>query len=120
MPHEPFKDVGLGEFAFVLLILKIVFDFVAGMRKKSTVPVPVGNTAEWNDLLRQTKDLWDWHNVGDEEGVKIWYVRKSIEESLKKSTETQALIAKMLERIDNREERMLEILDIIEKRLRTG
>lgn len=31
----------------------------------------------------QTQDLWDWHNVNDQEGVKLWYVRRSLEDAVR-------------------------------------
>ena len=37
---------------------------------------------EARELAKMTKDLHDWHNVQDDEGVKVWYVRKSLEQSI--------------------------------------
>lgn len=33
-------------------------------------------------LEDQTQDLWDWHSIKDAEGVPLWYVRKSLEDSI--------------------------------------
>lgn len=52
-----------------LLILDKVFAFV---KKRNG-----------GDQGRLIKDLWDWHNVHDTEGVKLWYVRKSLEDAIK-------------------------------------
>ena len=36
------------------------------------------------DIERKTNDLHDWHAVKDSEGVPVWYVRKSLEDSIVK------------------------------------
>jgi len=56
-----------------------------------------GNDREanrWKDLfalVRQIhhwdRDLHDWHSATDAEGVKIWYVRRSLEEAIVKLAE---------------------------------
>ncbi len=33
------------------------------------------------------KDLYDWHNKEGDDGVKVWYVRKSLEEAIIKMAE---------------------------------
>lgn len=33
-------------------------------------------------MQKQIQDLYDWHNMKDDEGVMIWYVRKSLEEAI--------------------------------------
>jgi predicted metal-dependent hydrolase len=34
-------------------------------------------------LARQQEDLWNWHAREDDEGVKVWYVRRSLEDAIK-------------------------------------
>ena len=34
-------------------------------------------------LARQQEDLWQWHAREDDEGVKVWYVRRSLEDAIK-------------------------------------
>ena len=34
-------------------------------------------------LARQQEDLWKWHAREDDEGVKVWYVRRSLEDAIK-------------------------------------
>jgi len=63
------------------------------------------------------KDLHDWHNREDDEGVKIWYTRnKTTEEALEKMTE-------LLERLDRRDERASLIqnhqIEVLEKHTET-
>jgi predicted nuclease with TOPRIM domain len=50
-------------------------------------------------LISQTDDLWDWHNKEDSDGVKIWYVRSSLEASIKdlvSTLETQRIIMRSI------------------------
>lgn len=63
------------------------------------------------------KDLWEWHNKEDEEGVKIWYTRnKTMEDTLEKMTD-------ILDRLDRRDERASLIqnhqIDVLEKHTET-
>lgn len=37
-----------------------------------------------SDVEKKTHDLWDWHAVKDSDGVPLWYVRRSLEESILK------------------------------------
>ncbi len=54
-------------------------------------------------MSRKITDLYDWHNVNDDEGVKLWYTRnKTVEDTLHKMTE-------ILDRMDRRDERSMLI-----------
>ena len=41
-------------------------------------------TIAWRRLCRQVNDLWVWHNKEDDDGVKVWYVRRSLENAIEK------------------------------------
>lgn len=69
-----FTEVGVGGI-FALLVLREVFNFV-NKRKNH------GNTQKIELAYRQISDLWQWHNMSDAEGVKIWYVRRSLEDAV--------------------------------------
>ena len=74
---------------FCVLVLRLVFDFLGKKRlsKNGDCLTPA--------IIQQVKDLWDWHNKTDEEGVKVWYVSRSLEkaiERLAESTETQTKV----------------------------
>lgn len=63
------------------------------------------------------KDLHDWHNVNDDEGVKLWYTRnKTVEDTLHKMTE-------ILDRMDRRDERSMLIqnhqIEVLERHTET-
>lgn len=49
------------------------------------------------------KDLWRWHSLTDDEGVKVWYVRKSLEDSIHKLVE-------VVERLDRRDAEHVAVL----------
>jgi archaellum component FlaC len=36
----------------------------------------------FDPMLRQTTELHEWHKVADEDGVKVWYVRRSLEKAV--------------------------------------
>ena len=49
------------------------------------------------------KELHEWHAREDDEGIKVWYVRKSLGDAIDK-------IASVMDRIDRREEHREQIL----------
>lgn len=71
---------------FAILVIREVLNFLKSRTATvSESPSPSSClTLEEHKLIRQmhewTRDLYNWHNVSDEEGVKIWYVRKSLED----------------------------------------
>jgi hypothetical protein len=47
------------------------------------------------DLINQmNKTMFDWHDKSDEDGVKIWYVRRSLEEALQENVRAINILAK--------------------------
>jgi prefoldin subunit 5 len=61
--------------------------------------------ARFLDFEKKLEDLWTWHNVRDQDGVPVWYVKRSFEESLdlmeKSITNLEKLIEKDLKNIEN-------------------
>lgn len=65
----------------------------------------------------KVKELHEWHDREDEEGVKIWYTRnKTMEDALEKMT-------RVLDRMDRRDERAVLIqnhqIEVLEKHTET-
>jgi hypothetical protein len=83
--------------AVALLMLKEVLAFVLSfinkringktkpdMPNKAIVEVLEKYRREYfSPTHRMTVDLHEWHNVNDQDGVKIWYVRPSLAEAVK-------------------------------------
>ena len=63
----------------VILLFKVVGEMVIKFRGND----PLAELTKKIDRIeRQSQDLWEWHSRTDEDGVKIWYVRKSFEVSI--------------------------------------
>jgi hypothetical protein len=58
----------------------------------------------------QTDDLWDWHNISGEDGVKLWYVRKSLEVAIRDLTE-------VLHGVDKKDSEMVSTLSKINSKM---
>lgn len=63
---------------------------------------------DFYEAKKEVKDLWDWHNITDGDGTKIWYVKKSLEDAIvslskniEKQTELLRDMVKIIERTDN-------------------
>lgn len=55
-------------------------------------------------ITRQIDDLHRWHAVEDSEGVKIWYVRRSLVDAINKLATSVDQETKLLEKIETRME----------------
>jgi len=88
---------------FAIFILKEVFNFLKTMKK------PVSEDDQLQRIEDMVKKMHDLHNVVDEDGVPVWYVRKSMEASLTSLDKTITRLSsimdshyKILERIEDR------------------
>lgn len=48
-------------------------------------------------LLKQSEDMYEWHDKSDTDGVKIWYVRQSLENALRDNAKATEAIARNIE-----------------------
>ncbi len=76
--EDQLLQIGAGGL-FALLILREVFGF---LKEK----VRAQNNTAFDILAKQIQELHDWHAVTDEDGVKIWYLRRSLENAIEKLT----------------------------------
>jgi len=71
------------------------------------------------ELIEQTEDLWEWHNKEDEDGVKIWYVRSSLQKTLGRLNtvlETEnILMEKIIIKVTSLEEELNSIKEDLSK-----
>lgn len=47
-----------------------------------------------DSMLQMNRTMYDWHDKSDEDGVKIWYVRRSLEEALQENVRAINILAK--------------------------
>lgn len=94
---------------FAILILKTVFDFLT--KKKDEKKNGNGNGLSTVKVALQIKDLWDWHNISDEDGVKLWYFRRSLEPAVHKLAENIESQTRILQMLADRLERIERDLD---------
>lgn len=99
-------------FALVALILATVIKEVASylkqkalLKDETRVAAMESNIIELKTSLaslkttidstsKDTKEMYDWHDKSDEDGVKIWYIRKSLENVLRENAMATAVLAK--------------------------
>lgn len=74
-----FTQIGIGGI-IALLVLREVFGFLRG--RNGSGKITSDDLRRIRKALEQIHDLWEWHNVSDADGVKLWYVRRSLEESM--------------------------------------
>ncbi len=98
---DQFLQVGAGGL-FALLVLREVFGFLKEkVRAQSNLVI--------DNMAKQIQELHEWHAVTDEDGVKIWYLRRSLENAIEKLTsnldiQTQLLREMVLILKDSRNE----------------
>lgn len=87
-------EKGLSQISNVNPLIEQVFSMEKSGNNKlekiySHVTALEGKAAE---IERKTKDLWDWHSVRDQDGIPIWYHRRTTEESIYKLKEAIDLL----------------------------
>jgi hypothetical protein len=103
--------------ALVVVILDRIFTFVKHQR---------GNDSDAliSLMARQTSELHTWHAREDEEGVKIWYVRRSLEKAvLELSTNTVAqteLLRELVREVQGDRSDLADLRDELKQRSQNG
>ena len=69
-----------------------IFKGIEGINKKFDVV-----STRLEEIAKQSQDMYDWHNKSDADGVKIWYVRQSLENALRDNAKATEAIARNIE-----------------------
>lgn len=106
LPHSGMNDINTVGTAGLLaiLIIREVFEFLRKREEQKT-------SSDIFAIKKQVADLWDWHNHQDDDGVMVWYRRKSAEEAVDRLTsaiekqtqlslKTQLSIERLVDKID--------------------
>ena len=97
MSSPDLVNLGAGG-AFVYLVLREVFAFLKHRQ-------PNGLDKKVENIVELTEDLHKWHDKEDADGVKVWYVRASLERSIEELNETierqTRVLEKLLDRLDS-------------------
>ncbi len=90
---------GLGA-AVAILLLERVYVLVKMILENTNKRTGNGsNTALLKEVHQQVHDLHQWHDITDEEGVRLWYSRRSVERAVEKIAEAQVTQTKLLENL---------------------
>jgi hypothetical protein len=95
MELELLTQVGVGGL-FAYVIIKEVLSFLSKHREPKVTPVLT--KASWDKTSYQLQRLYDWHNIMDQDGVPVWYVRQSLEDAIGKLSTNLENQNKILER----------------------
>lgn len=79
----------------VLLVLREVFGFLKTRKLgvssdhllKDILEELKEQRIQMSEVLAKTKTLYHWHDKEDNDGIKIWYVRSSLENAIEKLAE---------------------------------
>ena len=86
--EDQLLQVGAGGM-FALFVLREVFSFLKErMRAQNNTLIDI--------MAREVHELHEWHAVTDEDGVKIWYLRRSLENAIEKLTNNLDLQTQLL------------------------
>ena len=120
---------GVTVVAAVSYLLKLIFEFIISIKsaykpnsrsskglssedheKLMGVVAEVENL-DLKNLEAQQRDLWIWHNEKDDDGVPRWYVRKSLEENIKRQNEILSELTKAVDKLACNSTTQAEILN---------
>jgi len=68
-----------------------------------------------DDLAKDAEEMYDWHNKSDQDGVKVWYVRQSLENALRDNAKATEAIAKNIELQTRLLEEMIQTQRVVSK-----
>lgn len=108
---DDITSLGFGV-AISFLVIKELFVIV---KKQMDNRDPAGAVSRYETkaAIKQIDQLWHWHNKTDQDGVPVWYVRKSLED----------VIYKLSENIENQNKLMesnTRILESLVKKMKEG
>ena len=101
MHVEAVNQPGIGGI-LVIMVLREVFTFLKS--RKSTT----------DQLI---KDLHEWHAVTDSDGVKVWYVRKSLTDSVAKLADSIQAFSGIIQNMATTQAQQTGVLEKISERL---
>lgn len=97
---EELTGIGVGGI-FAVLVIREVFTFVKG-RQHNHGPMngSLGRIeAKVDTIMSKTAQLHQWHAVTDQDGVPVWYVRRSMERAVDRMAEATDRMVTLLERM---------------------
>jgi len=96
---DPLSQLGVGG-VFAVFIIREVFNLL-DKRKTANGSIEPDDSIKKTiyQISKQIDDLHDWHKVTDEDGVKVWYVRRSLETSLKDLSDNIRIQTEVLQKI---------------------
>lgn len=97
---ETLTQLGIGG-VLAIMVLKETFGFVRG--QKRNVASGCSRPEDVEEIKRMIKDLHTWHQKEDEDGVKVWYIRKSLERAIKDLSEVIQQQTEVVRRMLDRE-----------------
>ncbi len=72
--------------------------------------------------FKQLNDLYEWHNREDQDGVKVWYIKQSLENGLKENNAVIGVLARnselqthLLKEIIQNEKFIIDTINTIER-----
>lgn len=101
MINQHLTEIGIG-FAGAYLIIKLVFEFLKARRHSEISSVlEVLAKLQQSVLASSHKidELHSWHNVNDDEGMKVWYNRKSLENAITQLSNNIGLQTEILQKM---------------------
>jgi hypothetical protein len=82
---EDATSLGFGV-AIAFLVIKELFVIIK-KQMDNRDPSSFVSRHETKLAVKQIDQLWNWHNKTDQDGVPVWYVRKSLEDVIYKLSE---------------------------------
>jgi hypothetical protein len=71
-------------------------------------------------MAKQVAELHRWHDRDDDEGVKVWYVRKSLEEAVEKLANNIAEQTRIFQEMQREQRDVRTALELLVKQVAAG
>lgn len=93
-------QLGIGGI-FAILVIREVLGFLKGRKEVACYT---------NEDRKMLADLHDWHNRKDDDGVYVWYVRRSLEDAINSMADSQRQLAASISKLCEVERQQTEML----------
>lgn len=113
MPDTTLLQLGVGLTA-ALLVIREVLNFLK-WKNNGSHGLAYREKEKKELMQNQIQDLYDWHNVTDDDGVKIWYVRRSLEGAVEKLVNAVNEQNKALNELATTNKALLDIIKAIKE-----
>ena len=101
---------------FIILLIREMITFAKAIRNNGKTK-PADSSALLRKIDTGVRELIEMHDVRDEDGVPVWYVRKSLEDAVQNTSQCVSAIMSNLEKLTDSYDRNTKVIELLVRKL---